>query len=950
MTREITHVPDDCCLGYAANARASRKDQLRQRREAEEILARLQTRPGVVLADEVGMGKTFVALAVAYAVAQRPGTEPVVVMVPSNLVDKWSKDLGAFCDLYVDGKPAVDCRKTDCSVCPGCSRVLRFGVARHSIDFLKLLDDPADTRCHLILLTSGSMSRGLTDAWVRLALIQRTLKKHGRRQRLSKVRRNIHLFLGDLLRAGFRQKASQEGDRTWARLLEEPAESWREVYNASVSDPEKHLADDPVPAAVLAALPSIDLGPLADALATVPVRRSKHLGDRLQTARDGLREAAKLLWGALLTEAEFHSPLLILDEAHHLKNPDTMLARTFQTVDEAQDVRIGDGAFAGAFERMLFLTATPFQLGHRELVRVLRRFGDARWAPELGEHSEFTARLDQLAEALDAAQGEAIRFQRAWGGLPVDALPDGVTPDDWWKELAHAPEPDCAVAVRRVLECAQKAKHSRKRAERLLRKWVIRHSKGKYWFRTRIQRRERFSGGEVIGVDANGGIPIPDDRLLPFFLAARCADLAREDLLGDALCSSYEAFRDTRRRNRAERDEWGTGASPLPAIGSWYLGAFDAALKAVPPGDHPKMQATVRWVVDRWEAGEKVLVFAFYVETCRALRLHISDELERRTLTHARRRLAQVNKATGDLSVDTLLKTIQSRFIDHEQSLGRRALDGALDGIIGPFHSRLLDADVDQEELKAVMRRFLRVRTTLVRAFPITNYETMRPHVAVRSMLDSEDGSHVSWRAKFTRFVMFLLEECAPDERAAYLDAARRTQTGSIRVRDRGDDEIPMDRDDDPESALTLANVQLAIGATKTDRRARLMRAFNTPFFPDILVASSVMAEGVDLHRYCRHVIHHDLAWNPSAIEQRTGRVDRIGCKAEGKNEIEVALPYLAGTADERQFRVMSERENWFNVVMGQEDLERLIPEDDDEDRIPLPSSLRKELSFSLGL
>ncbi|WP_367183558.1 helicase-related protein [Lentimicrobium sp.] len=33
-------------------------------------------------------------------------------------------------------------------------------------------------------------------------------------------------------------------------------------------------------------------------------------------------------------------------------------------------------------------------------------------------------------------------------------------------------------------------------------------------------------------------------------------------------------------------------------------------------------------------------------------------------------------------------------------------------------------------------------------------------------------------------------------------------------------------------------------------------------FTCDILVASSVMAEGVDLHLNCRHIIHHDLCWN----------------------------------------------------------------------------------------
>ena len=54
----------------------------------------------------------------------------------------------------------------------------------------------------------------------------------------------------------------------------------------------------------------------------------------------------------------------------------------------------------------------------------------------------------------------------------------------------------------------------------------------------------------------------------------------------------------------------------------------------------------------------------------------------------------------------------------------------------------------------------------------------------------------------------------------------------------------------------------------------RLMLTFNNLFFPEVLIASSVMAEGVDLHRFCRFVIHHDLCWNPSTLEHchRPGR------------------------------------------------------------------------------
>ena len=152
------------------------------------------------------------------------------------------------------------------------------------------------------------------------------------------------------------------------------------------------------------------------------------------------------------------------------------------------------------------------------------------------------------------------------------------------------------------------------------------------------------------------------------------------------------------------------------------------------------------------------------------------------------------------------------------------------------------------------------------------------------------------------------------------------------------------------DSHVTLANVRMATGETERSTRSRLMRAFNTPFFPDILVCSQVMGEGVDLHRFCRHVIHHDLDWNPSSIEQRTGRVDRLGCKAEHRNSILVYLPYLSGTADERQYRVMTDRESWFRIVMGQEEVERLIPADGEGNQLTPPEHFQRDLVFDLSM
>jgi len=48
-----------------------------------------------------------------------------------------------------------------------------------------------------------------------------------------------------------------------------------------------------------------------------------------------------------------------------------------------------------------------------------------------------------------------------------------------------------------------------------------------------------------------------------------------------------------------------------------------------------------------------------------------------------------------------------------------------------------------------------------------------------------------------------------------------------------------------------------------------------------ILVATDCLSEGINLQAYCNAVVHYDLSWNPTRHQQREGRVDRFGQKAE---------------------------------------------------------------------
>ena len=928
-------------------------DQERQRAEVNAILARLRRQPGVILADEVGMGKTFVALAVAYSVATRSPRGPVIVMVPANLIDKWEQDLATFCELYLDNRHPVCClsaRRKDLTA----PESVRYGTARHSVELMRLLDDPPRRRCHLILLAQGAMSRSQTDKWVRLALISEALRRHGRGGgvRLIKVKQQIHRFLAELLWAIGEERAHDWGDELWKSLLKTESSAWKRIYNGAVSDERKRLDDDPVPKPVVRALNQIDLSPLAKALERMPLRArggQERVSERINRARRVLRTVEEKLWKDLLSQTRWRSPLLVMDEAHHLKNPATSLARQLQSADSDRDLRTGDGAMAGAFDRMLFLTATPFQLGHHELVRVLQRFGDVRWdTTRLGERGRFLGRLQTLEKRLDDSQRAAVALQRRWSRLRPEDCEDDV--GAWWTRLRNSPRDELTNHQRAVVESFDETRRCRELAEEALRPWIVRHNKGTHWVGTEIERRRRIDGAAVTDAIGATGLLVPADQLLPFFLAARSAVNPGKDLLGDALCSSYEAFRNTREQRAPERDEHNDERDSVDLThSSWYLREFDAALTRCTGKVHPKIAATVRKVVDLWEAGEKVLVFAFYRQTCAALRIHISEEITQRTAELAQRRLTAAGRSIEGEEVDRILVRIQDRYFDALKVPGRRALDRALRSIVDRRRSDLIAMGVQEQYLAQVvdvMRRFLRVSTTLVRCFPLGEFEALEPAIAVGRMLDNQDASRVTWRRKFETFVDFLTDHCSATERVDYLEAAAGTRTGGIRV---DADVMTVADGDGKESIVTVPNVQVATGATRRDTRLRLMRAFNTPFFPDIFVCSQVMGEGVDLQRYCRHVIHHDLAWNPSTIEQRTGRIDRLGCKAEGREPIGVYLPYLAGAADERQYRVMTEREQWFRVVMGQDEVARLITPDSNA-VARLPQSLADELSFNLEL
>ncbi len=77
-----------------------------------------------------------------------------------------------------------------------------------------------------------------------------------------------------------------------------------------------------------------------------------------------------------------------------------------------------------------------------------------------------------------------------------------------------------------------------------------------------------------------------------------------------------------------------------------------------------------------------------------------------------------------------------------------------------------------------------------------------------------------------------------------------------------------------------------------------------------ILVCSEIGSEGRNF-QFCRHLVLFDLPLNPDLLEQRIGRLDRIG----QKNTIQIHVPYLLGTEQEVLFRWYQEALDAFVTV-----------------------------------
>lgn len=103
-------------------------------------------------------------------------------------------------------------------------------------------------------------------------------------------------------------------------------------------------------------------------------------------------------------------------------------------------------------------------------------------------------------------------------------------------------------------------------------------------------------------------------------------------------------------------------------------------------------------------------------------------------------------------------------------------------------------------------------------------------------------------------------------------------------------------------------------GDTPQKERLSLMERFRTDDSIEILLSSRVGSEGLDF-QFCDTMFNYDLPWNPMEVEQRIGRLDRIGQQSP---IIRIYNFYIENTIEEKILNRLYERIGIFERSIGE--------------------------------
>ncbi|WP_257445905.1 helicase-related protein [Archangium lipolyticum] len=916
-------------------------DIARQEDTVLQALDLLDVNPGVVIADEVGMGKTYEALGVVAAHRHMNPKSRIVIVTPGpDLNTKWKAEFVRFSD------PKIT--------------LFDFGDEVFAADSLESFVTQAKRyRILLVPVSVFHSARGGADQAHLLSLYFWWRRKQGQ---------ELH---GQTINAIF--KRFREG-----RLSQMDVEDALFLDHYGLEQLEPHLDE------------AFRRGRRGDAHEGLDdLFRAQ--GYEAFSSEDAVRRAIDLARFRLVRALLPDFDLMVVDEAHKLKNAHTLRSQAISTV------------FRRKYAKTLFLTATPFQLSIEELNQVFVTFSQAKGAPDdlMAQVDAFFADIREYQAAYDA-------LYRAWAGLDEAAAVEFAAlfamDESLEKDIADPGLRAVASAVKEVRRLKQE------KIEPGFRRWMIRS--------LREEKRQYRRGRPERLVPRGAGA-------LPFLIYERfIAELFRQGegthkaAVQINMVSSYQA---------AEKGELlARGEGEVSAEAEPYRKLLRSILQVLPRDgrNHPKLDFVLRDALDAAIAGEKTLIFCARVATLTQMAHALEGMWEQRMLELWRRAFpearhedifdemhADEQRSRGRHSrlqarfhrpQEVLYLALRERYLrslvpveahalEHLSEVVRAANVLLAEARVGLTSSKRHDWKLIKrcvESAAAAHWRDHSSEASVAHAGPLKalcdpNFIPYGLDLAADELEDDDQGEHTpSWRISEAQARQVLAERPHLWDHLsgelAQLDVDLRVEVVERLARYLTFKDVPFLADVlaaaraqgldvgevDPPRLLEFVdgfwtghedgrrwldrlraflayfvgrNEQqkrdILAGPIKTgdlvrqtkdgESRERLREAFNTPLHPMVLIANEVMQEGLDLHRNCRRIVHHDLAWNPAQLEQRVGRIDRLGSltfrlrERDRSATLDVLYPLIRNTIDERLYRVVKEREKWLEFLLG---------------------------------
>jgi len=166
-----------------------------------------------------------------------------------------------------------------------------------------------------------------------------------------------------------------------------------------------------------------------------------------------------------------------------------------------------------------------------------------------------------------------------------------------------------------------------------------------------------------------------------------------------------------------------------------------------------------------------------------------------------------------------------------------------------------------------------------------------------------------------------LLEECDISPKLAVLDTILRMHKGKILVfTEYIQTQYYIAR------YLNQQNMKFLLfnGTLKRNQKEWVKSLFEKRDFP-VMICTDSGSQGLNF-QYCDVIINFDLPWNPMKVEQRIGRIDRLGQKA---SNVYIYNFVTKDTLEEKIFSVLTEKISLFKECIG--DLDKILVDNEEE-------------------